>query len=351
MAGPEGSGGADDYTPVSAWFKTYDTSKSVKACFEVAPDFGVKDWELAEMVRSPFNLWGSYLEEKKLLEQIPAHALKIATSLELNSNCQGNEDLKFYFGTEDEKVKQAKAQYERPFGFAELNHRHERFQEDWSSGFIWIANSNSLFPQEGIPSWNSSANSLRALILHELGHVFGNGHVTGTVMTPDLAKYLINDTRPRPRTSFLSAYDSIDSLIELVPCIDCKVSYSSKLDREYLSEAYRLLTNKEPVGHLFATFKREGLGFSEIVLKDDTGEHHFPVVLSGLIGGQTDSAPLFLGLGGMYFASEGRSYQGEIQTPEGNKILVAVNYNMNQQKISVKTIGVGKKSNILFVTE
>ncbi|MFM8315318.1 MAG: hypothetical protein ACKOA8_13615, partial [Deltaproteobacteria bacterium] len=268
MAGPEGSGGSDDFTPVSAWFRSYDNTRSVKACFEVAPDFGVSEVELIEMVRSSFNLWSSYLSEKKLLQKVSEYDLKIATSLELKSNCQGTEDLKFYFGTQDSKVSQAKSQYEKPFGFAELNNPNERFQQVWSSGYIWIANSKSIYPEEGIPAWNSSANSLRALILHELGHVFGNGHVSGTVMTADLARFLTNDTRPSAKVSFVSAYDSIDSLVELVPCYDCKVSYQSESESDYLVEAYRLLALRNPVGRLFATFNGDGLGSQEIVLTD-----------------------------------------------------------------------------------
>ena len=177
------------------------------------------------MIQSSFQKWETYLREKKLT--FGPETILIHTKTDLRPACKGDEDLKFYFGTEDEAVKNARAKFSHPFGFSELTTPGDALQPEWGRGFIWIAGNNSVFPKENIPTWSSARDALAGLILHEVGHVFGNGHVDGITMTEKIGLYLENDTKPSATPRFVGRYDQIDSQIELVPCMTCHSRYEA----------------------------------------------------------------------------------------------------------------------------
>lgn len=192
-----------------------------------------------------------------------------------------------------------------------------------------------------LPHWGpKTQDALAGLVLHEMGHVFGNGHVDGTVMTPRIGHYLEIDTSPTAHTSRnVALYSKIDSQIELVSCMECRTAYASAETFDPLAPpgegsnwtlTFKTLMGRDPVSTVAIRFERLGdpLGSGILTLMDATGFHAFDVVAIKWITGRKDNTPLFNGQGGSTFFSTGDSYLAKIKTKQGGEILVAVNYNM-----------------------
>ncbi|MGK5082504.1 hypothetical protein WDW37_04285 [Bdellovibrionota bacterium FG-1] len=229
-AGGESSGGgADDYRVVPAFFRAwYPEGQPVVACFQKVPDFGLEDGQLATIIRDAFKQWRDYIPLKRL-NIVPSDET-IRSNLDVRPVCQGDEDLTFYFGVENDEVKRYQTQYSRPFGFAQLTQEGGQYVNPprKAKGIVWIAPPGFIDPQRGIPKWSSAtADALAGLVLHEVGHVFGNGHVDGTVMTAKIGPYLENDSWPGASSRTVGLYSTIDSEIELVPCMECRLAYSA----------------------------------------------------------------------------------------------------------------------------
>lgn len=130
------------------------------------------------IIRSAFEYWRKYLDTKRLSDEWYSDVPFIALNNEFRTQCQGDEDLAFYVGTADPLIEKLKSQYKNPSGFAELLSYDE--QKGWGKGLIWIKeyrNSGQTF---------SSEFEFSSVLLHEMGHVLGCGHVEGTIMSSDL---------------------------------------------------------------------------------------------------------------------------------------------------------------------
>lgn len=373
QAGGESSGGgADDYHIVPAFFKSSEQGSLVRACYQVAPNFGIDPLIVADMIRSSFKQWGDYLEQKRL-SLVPGHTL-IVTELDLSATCKGDENLTFYIGVENDLVRQYRGQFSKPFGFAQLVTEADYTNGYQAKGFVWIAPPNSIpatpdpnaaisAPQM-VPVWSSSTqDALAGLLLHEIGHVFGNGHVDGTVMTEKIGQYLENDTTPGKTSRNVALYSTIDSQIELVPCMECHMGYAAAETFDPIQVpgqgsasdwiwTFRTLTGKEPVPPMAIRYERLGSpqGSGRLTLIDSTGDYVFAVNVESMIGQRTDSTPLFAGQGGITFYSFGASYFSQIKTLGGTEIPVAVNYNMDGKMAEILPLGTDFYPRPIFVS-
>lgn len=363
--GGESSGGADHYQIVRAWFLSEDPHAKIQACYEMHPDFGVENEAVERMIHTSFKTWRDYLNQKKL--NFGPTQLRIASKINLKSTCTGNEDLKFYLGVENTEVKKGKLKYFRPFGFSELQSDTPPVQPLWGKGYVWIASHMKNEWGSDIPIWPSKLESLSALLLHEVGHIFGNGHVDGTVMTGKIGQYLENDvSQLHPTPSVLSKYQQIDSEVELVPCLTCYAKYNansvfdlttpepktSEVSADWIS-SFRVLTGKEPAPPLSIYYERTGIieGDGQLTYIDQSGTYLFPIQLNTLIAERSDNTPVFQGHCGTQYFSFGASYLGIIRTLTGAEIQVAVNYNMDRRKVSILPLGEQFFPSPLFVSE
>lgn len=243
-------GGTDTMKLVRVWFLGPD--KTISSCIKVSPQFGVSDAKVSEEIRTAFKTWETYITKKKIkweLGDIPAPT----TNVEIHLDCTGNEDLVFYLGVEDEQVKAAKTHYLNPYGIAEQV-SYDKFK-GWSKGFIWVALPDSI--SKGVPNWKLP-QTLRGILIHEIGHTLGNGHVEGTIMDENFG-LSIRDQNEWGQWSNLLV--NIDQSRELYVCRECPGAFfASHFDTfppemEYLRRAMKKLTGQEPTGKMEAHFE------------------------------------------------------------------------------------------------
>jgi hypothetical protein len=205
------SGGADFHVVTGAWFTSDSPEKSIRACMRVAPNFGFTAARLSEFIGEAFEKWAQYYERVSPPEPTPSAEdrarisgadryfwHRIVARVAVSATCKGDEDLVFYFGVENSQTRSRKGKYNSPLGFSELLQPLGlgEPQNAWSRGLVWIAPPKSIDPKKGFPTWtNFDGLPLRALLLHEVGHIFGNGHVDRTIMRDDIAARIESKAR------------------------------------------------------------------------------------------------------------------------------------------------------------
>jgi hypothetical protein len=181
-AGVGSSGGGDQALPQtdSAWFLG---TRTIRYCLVGGEkEMGLPQDQLRRSVEEAFAKWSAYIEYKGVSRhEDPRMVIDLNHSV--MNQCDGTEDLKFYFGVEDAQVSRSKTTYDAPLAFA---HR-TRYDVDtgWGHGYIWMASPNALET-----SYLLTPDMLSGLLLHELGHVLGNSHVPSTIMDENIVDNL-----------------------------------------------------------------------------------------------------------------------------------------------------------------
>jgi len=348
------SGGADDFKPIDAWFRTFESEQRViHTCYDRAPTFGVDAPTLEKMITDAFKSWGDYIQIHRLLG--PSR-ISIMSTLDLRSQCQGDEDLKFYFGTENPQVIEGEENFEHPYGFAEFTGNFDHGNQPlWGKGFVWILNLSDLPDELGRPgqrNWLTYQPSLAGLILHEVGHVFGNGHEDGTVMTVSIGQYIDADTKPagyQTPHSYVPLYTTIDSQIELLECPSCHTVFPAAAVFNDMSDpianpqgdwktTFQMLTGKVAVPPLSIQYERIGTsdGSGKITVADATGSYSFPVQGSDPET-MSDSTPVFGGLDGKTFYTTASQMDATITSMTGQALKVRVETNVKDHKSNRQT--------------
>lgn len=228
-AGPKFGGvdignGGDNLPPYhdTAWF--LGENRLIHACIQRDHGFALSEAEAARAIQASFAQWISYIKSKGVYnrgfefeaeEGDPTTAvLRFAENLELRSRCQGDEDLIFYLGTSNAKIRRAAKGYVDPSSFV-LREKLD-LKQGWSQGLIWVRN-------EGLGGWDWRTPKLfETVMLHEFGHLFGVGHVPDTVMS----EVFLAETYARIEGEELYKYrketlNVIDTVRELYACLNC----------------------------------------------------------------------------------------------------------------------------------
>lgn len=248
--GTDFGGGGDLATEPQArhWFSG---APSVPYCIEVSPDFGVAPDKVNSIVIESLARWETYLTQKRL----PTSVLSIKP---VETNCDAAR-LVFLFGEWKSELDQPRTRYLHPLAFA-----HKK----GDVGYLWFA-------AQGVssPRWNEN-DSLRTMVLHELGHVYGNAHVPGTIMDADIAKRLADLPTER--------INEIDYEEQLAICFNCDVH----IKRSFLPQAgddpslsLQRLLGRAPRGEVLVEFVRTAPLFlywgielpSTLLIKDEEG--------------------------------------------------------------------------------
>lgn len=246
-------GSAGDNYPderLAAWF--VGEQSSVRACVEVAPDFGAAETAARGAVKGAFLAWSNYIRSHRI-NQVRKASQRLSTQVEWLSSCEGSPDIRFYLGVEPAEVKEARQGPYNPTAFT-YRASFDR-SRPWGTGFIWVAKQGAI--RAGFPDWRLEGR-LHAVLMHEIGHVYGNEHVPGTIMTAEISELLQSDW---------NRWDlaSVDHCRELAPCYGCKYETNADLTklpketREYFSKlgdtTYWGATLFRDLGGRFTSFK------------------------------------------------------------------------------------------------
>jgi len=145
-------------------------------------------------LQNTFKIWSEYILKKKVKDIFKIEIPSIVLSE--HPECAEDTDLNIFVGGNSDVANSYMPFYPNAESFS----RRNSFKEKWGRGFIWL-------------SENSTKNYslLQSQMLHQVGHVFGNGHVHGTIMEEQYA----NLEAPKL---------SIDQGRELLRCFECGIS-------------------------------------------------------------------------------------------------------------------------------
>jgi hypothetical protein len=226
--GNSGGNGGDPLRPEdgAAWF--LGEEKVIRAC-TVVGKFPVSEKEFQKTADAALAQWKDYIDAKKI-----AAASDLATTFEWVPGCKGTIDLTFYLGASTPRTDRAKRHFSDPMAFAERD-SYDPARGWTQGGFVWLA---------AFTDW-TYPNALHAMLLHELGHVLGCGHVAETIMSEKLALQVryFQQYRPTEHTAF--ALTQIDQARELYVCDECAIAVEGPLrDRD----SFNTLTGRDAKG-------------------------------------------------------------------------------------------------------
>jgi hypothetical protein len=270
LAGGIGSGGGDlkSAEEGSAWFSG---NKAVSTCTEVAPDFGYSDSQLNQLIQKSIKKWEDYTLSKLIAVRRPQEFRPSFTFIPVfksegvpNPHC----DLTFYFGKQTNEVTDALKYYVNPLSIAQRTDYDVK--TGWGKGFIWFrspANADlNKFPDL------RNQDVLEIMLTHEIGHVLGNAHRDGTIMSESIVRLIM---RAGDAVKVLD-YDKIDQQRELVACDDCNLEYKMRPWGDNRDLASKLF-GRPAVGQIKIWALVGSLGSLTLVLRDDGGEVKYPV--------------------------------------------------------------------------
>jgi len=223
----------------AAW---YLGDEPIHYCIQRHQSYPVSIAAIKESISKVINKWKIYYQIKGFSRPQEDEKLPLINfNYQLNENCQGNEDLTFYFGRATEEVEQLKTNYQDPLGFSYSKSFDKK--RAWTNGLVWISEGKTANGQSGhheIDFVNSPV-SLDVILLHEVGHIMGIGHVPFTVMQKEIVEVLQTKTIDQD-------YFQIDWETVLVGSIISIRQESGVLsiNKPEAEDLYRKLTGKAP---------------------------------------------------------------------------------------------------------
>lgn len=330
LGGMTSSGG--DYKAMdweSAWFLG---ATPISYCIEIAPTEKLSLAQARNDFESVVKTWQHYRADRRRFQ---------TAGQELNFNykyetCASSTQLKIYVGVENEETKRGKSLYQNPYAFS-YRSSYDR-DAGLGQGFIWLAASGSLFPlagQNGFPNW-SAPSTFHGMLLHEMGHVYGCGHVDGTVMEADLVSKLqmadSNDFRSQAGGKMYMTNIDHHRFLLLNWDASLEMKGDMHIDRTGREGAriFELLTGRKSKGKIEARVQSRS-GELILVYSDTVGTETFKVALSAAnrssfdLGGQ-----VFLtvrGNTGESTGTSGYSYLTTLTSKQGKTYTALVTFN------------------------
>jgi hypothetical protein len=352
-AGNEGSGGGDTHKAEygSAWFLG---ARTIRYCDVVSPTFGMRAAEIEPVIENAFATWRAYLRKGKISDHDPAEQRLLLNHARMPA-CDGSEDLKFYFGVSDAETDRAKqAEFENPVAFS--HRRTYDMRSGWGDGFVWVAPQASVPAYSSLPDWRVP-NALNGILLHEMGHILGCEHASGTIMDEGIA-YLTGQGYNAPNLQHRLTHIDWTRTLRF---FDTAPIHAPALVSD---QAFEKMTGHKPVGKAKARvdvdFKQ---GRMSVVFSDDASKLTVPFnpYLREAGPGETGDQP-GAGMGYSVFVSlfkrawvetypggaspsgsrgahlMGGAYIGELRAASGTTYVATFNVNMNDDDRGPLTI-------------
>jgi len=203
-----GNGGNfKDFYSDNAWFVE---DRPVQYCIQRSKKFVVNIDDVLAATKRSLDKWIKL--SKKLSVTINDGQYRIQNNFIYNEKCSKQTDLVFYFGGKPRKISKIIKKNDRLVALAYPVKTNKT--KTWSKGFIYIKDSNIIQSDQGIcdidnpncinddsdeidddekvyvADW-TYANNLDAILLHEIGHIFGVSHIPQTIMRESIALKLV----------------------------------------------------------------------------------------------------------------------------------------------------------------
>lgn len=319
--GDSDSAGGDnlDWHSDSAWFLG---QRKIRYCILRSDDFGPSLTEIQTNLDSAFKIWREYIFAKKIYQNSEVTKRLAVNEIRLET-CDGSQDLTFYLGIENQNIANEKAKYHNPSAF--VFRESFEIKKGWSKGYIWVASSGKVFPSLGFPHWEKPG-TLIGILLHELGHIYGNSHVEKTIMTSRISQLLQYDERNEKQKERLS---KIDHEKELRVCLSCLAIYRGTVSKE----AFKFLFEREPSGSIVGELKRDGLKF-DLTVADDVDSMTFSFLRNFGPTLSFDGPVIFkvVSAAGSQTINHGRYvFNGRIKTKSGKEVSTVGAINESEQ--------------------
>lgn len=358
-----------DFTTPTAWFLG---DKEVRYCIDIGSDFGLSRSEALKEIEGAFEVWKKYIISKNINEEIlkyndvrervNAPRIKDLKGLFTRSKyvgiCSNAHDLAFYLGVDGDGVTEAKRKYSNPWSFA-MQRKYDPVLR-WGNGFIWVAKEGHVFPNLGLPNWSLS-NRFKGIIIHELGHVSGVGHIEGTIMRSDFSSLMkesrsqVNEYVRRSLTEIdfpeeLFLQDFNDAHYDFEGSIGLPDRFGNPYSPEKTRETFKLFTGVEPVGEVSTHL----LG-NKLILSDSNSAYGFDLVVNQEDKLDFDSQFIFGHHQADENGSEGYSWlfhnsqviPGTIKTKDQKEILINLERNVWGANVIIHYF-IGAQKHFLF---
>jgi len=214
-AGHERGNGLD-FNVLSEHTVWFSGTEAVPYCIEIENDLEISEGFVREQFINALRTWQNYASERVANPHIQINF----NLVELLSGCDGSENLRIVFGSAPAELQltfdplrlegMVAVAYPLP---ATFGHRNR-------TGVLWV---NSQFEE----MWQYPFR-MHGLFLHELGHIYGNGHVAGTVMSELFLVQLFEENLDLDVAKTLNL--NIDHQSELVICKSCSYQLEGTLD-------------------------------------------------------------------------------------------------------------------------
>jgi hypothetical protein len=228
-----------------AWFLQLNDgsnfSRRIRYCYNRSSDFGVPALVVESELRQAFLTWTDYARMKGV--NALTRSFRIVTEGQLIPNCDGSEDLRFEMGTITDEIQAAKKYYNNPVAFAAQ--RSYSVDSGWGNGSIWISSAGMVDPERHYPNWKADG-ALQAILLHELGHVFGCSHIQGTILDEHLASLLRDGLWPKDQLRSIDYSREVLVQRQDVRCYKGELGLSH--NPASAAAAFNVLMGREPQG-------------------------------------------------------------------------------------------------------
>ena len=277
--GTSTGGGGDNPDPAdqAAWFLG---DKTVTYCIDEEfkdEHFGASVIDVKNAIENAVKIWNSYLTSRHvLLDRLKAygsHYLPISTQYHYVQKCDGQQDLKFYLGTKtNRQINEDKKRYQNPVAFAKREIYNST--KAWGRGYVWLA-SESTVHQASAEEWNypnwKTTRELNAVLLHEIGHIYGNGHISGTIMDEAYSSRISVHQGRGKIGAWAERIDDFASLYDCESCVLQGTLYEHPLDElayyPYGINANIVLSEQKYTFKLFVGREAKGKIRAEFVFK------------------------------------------------------------------------------------
>jgi len=223
------SGGLDyvSWDDGAAWF--VGNHKSISYCVEQGANFPLSKKVTILEIEAAMSTWTEYVKKTASTDSllhyrynnnVDKRFLYPTTKGKFTKTCD-SADIVFYLDKLPPQNLAKKYKDKLDHAMAASVRTEFDISKGWGKGFIWLRGDKQRWgPYNYKYDW-SAPFTFRGAMIHELGHVFGTGHIPNTVMSATFWYNLENKVISRNQYYFTR----IDMRRELAPCISCNFAY------------------------------------------------------------------------------------------------------------------------------